>query len=787
MAKRVVLRLDGELEQGFQVTLEIGDDGRLAFSDVTGRLPPAPGLADCLAQWQQQYRQLSVPTRIALQQITIRTGPTAHLQACRQLATELQQQLHHWLESPSFHVVEKRLREAIEPSEPVRILLRTTDARLRQLPWHLWEFVEHYPQAEVALSLPPARSLEHTSSNGQVKILAILGDRRGIDTDTDRQLLTALPEAEVLFLVEPSRQELHHHLWEQPWDILFFAGHSQTEASQGRLHLNPEDSLTIAELKYGLRQAISHGLQLAIFNSCDGLGLAYELEQLHLPQLIVMREPVPDQVAQAFLKHFLAAFAGGKSLYQAVREGRERLQGLEGQYPCASWLPIICQNPAVLPPTWQSLRGDFRKEPDLGVIDRDTRPVQPARINTAQPVTAWLMPLLTSLAVMAVMVGIRYVGWLQPLEIAAFDHLLQLRSDELIDPRLLVVLVTDEDVQAQDQANRRGSLSDQTLDHLLRTLAAHQPRAIGLDIYRDYLVSETEPKLAQYFRQNDRVISVCKVGDAEKSGSGVAPPPEAPSSQVAFSDVVFDSDNIVRRHLLAMTPGPTSRCTASYALSVQLALRYLSVEGVTLQYLNQNTWQLGKLRFQPLQNHQGGYQTVDDRGHQILLNYRALGTSDRGVRQVTLGQILAGQINPEAIRDRIVLIGTIAEGTHDYWLTPYFTQQGNRLAIPGVLLQAQMTSQLLSAALDGRPLLWSWPLWVEVVWLGGWACLGGWLTATVRNSIYLGLVGGGTIAGLVGLCVGVLFQLGGWLPLVPAIGVFVISGMGVRTLESKRR
>lgn len=787
MAKRVVLRLDGDLEQGVQVTLEIGDDGLLAFSDVTGTLPPAPALAACLARWQQQYRQLSGPKRISLQQITIRTGPAAHLQACRHLATELQQQLHHWLESPTFYGVEKRLREAIDHGEPVRILLRTTDPRLRQLPWHLWEFVEHYPHAEVALSLPPSRSLARTNGNGQVKILAILGDRQGIDTDTDRQLLTALPDAEVLVLVEPDRQELHHHLWEQSWDILFFAGHSQTEASQGRLHLNPEDSLTIAELKYGLRQAIAHGLQLAIFNSCDGLGLAYELEQLPLSHLIVMREPIPDQVAQEFLKSFLAAFSGGKGLYQAVREARERLQGLEGQYPCASWLPIICQNPAVLSPTWQSLRGSLHLAPDPATIERDPNPAKPAPIPKARLTSAWLLPLLTSLAAMAAIVGIRYVGWLQPLEIAAFDQLLQMRPDELIDPRLLVVLVTDEDVQAQDHKERRGSLSNQTLNQLLRILATHQPRAIGLDIYRDYPVGGTEPTLAEYIRRSDRLVSVCKVGDAGKPGSGVAPPPEASSSHVAFSDVVFDADNIVRRHLLAMTPGPTSRCTAPYALSVQLALRYLNAEGITLQYGDRQTWQLGKLRFQPLHNHQGGYQTVDDRGHQILLNYRALGTSDQGVRQVTLGQILAGDIDPAAIRDRIVLIGTIAEGTHDYWLTPYFTQQGNRLAIPGVLLQAQMTSQLLSAALDGRPLLWTWPIWAELLWLGGWACLGGCLTATVRHPIYLGLLGGGVIGGLLGVCVVVLVQLAGWLPLVPAIGVFIMSGMGVRVLESKGR
>lgn len=44
---------------------------------------------------------------------------------------------------------------------------------------------------------------------------------------------------------------------------------------------------------------------IAIFNSCDGLGLAQELADLHIPQMIVIKEPVPDKLAQEFLKYFL--------------------------------------------------------------------------------------------------------------------------------------------------------------------------------------------------------------------------------------------------------------------------------------------------------------------------------------------------------------------------------------------------------------------------------------------------------------------------------------------------
>jgi internalin A len=68
-----------------------------------------------------------------------------------------------------------------------------------------------------------------------------------------------------------------------------------------------------------------------------------------------MREPVPDIVAQEFLLHFLKSFSSGKSLYISVREARERLEGLENDFPCASWLPVIFQNLGESLLTWQEL------------------------------------------------------------------------------------------------------------------------------------------------------------------------------------------------------------------------------------------------------------------------------------------------------------------------------------------------------------------------------------------------------------------------------------------------
>ncbi|MGI0493755.1 CHASE2 domain-containing protein [Alkalinema pantanalense CENA528] len=793
MAKRVVLRLEGNLEQGFQATLEVGDLNRLPEVEASGSLPAAMALLDSLEHWRSIYRQGAYPTRITLQQITVRMGRLNPLEDCRRAAQALQTQMQQWLASPTFHPIDRQLRESLNLHDSVQVLLRSTDRRLHWLPWHLWDFFERYSQAELAISAMPGRvEASPASAPAPVNILTLLGDRRGLDTTAEQQFLHDLPDTAVTCLVEPSRQQITESLWSQPWDILFFAGHSQTENDQGRIYLNPQESLTIEELKYGLRSAIANGLQLAIFNSCDGLGLAYELDALHLPQLIVLREPVPDTVAQEFVKFFLTAFSQGKSLYLAVREARERLQGLEGQYPCASWLPMIYQNPTAVSLTWQALQQTPRQSLadlpqhslSLSPIDRRSWLQWPNR--QSQILAGWRF-CLAPLIVAATILGVRQLGWLQPLEIAALDQLIQLHTNQSPDPRLLVILITDEDVQAQAPRDRRGSLSDATLAQLLQRLNTYQPRVVGLDLYRDFAVSPQYSALAKQLRQTDRWVGVCKVGEAEQQESGVAPPPELPADQIGFSDLVLDADQVVRRHLLSMTPTPSSRCVAPYALSVQLALRYLDTQGISLSFPNPETWQLGSLKFHPIKGPIGGYQNLDDRGYQILLNYRAARSPQGGIRQVTLGQVLRGEVNPAAIRDRIVLIGTIAEGTHDYWLTPYRNPRGEQQSLPGVVLQAQMTSQLVSAALDGRPLIWAWPLWLECLWIVSGVLWGGTLARFIRQPTFLGLALVATIALLLGSCWILFLQLGAWVPLVPEVLGVIMGGMGVRSVEGSTR
>ena len=784
MSKLAILKIgDGSFEQGFPVTLQLCEEKNLAdfavspIAEVSGKLPAAPELWTAYEQWQSCYRQLGLRSRLSAPRKQVTNISVT--QDCLQAAQRLRDQLNQWLRSESFRPVREKWLEQLSPQTPVRVILQTEDLRLQHLPWHLWEILDRYVQAELAVSISSFEALSRpkttnsNSASSSVKILAILGNSAGIDIQADRALLEGLPQAEVCFLVEPERQVLTERLWSQAWDMLFFAGHStsnsnSSDQSLGEIQINPQESLTIPQLHYALKKAVARGLKLAIFNSCDGLGLARNLADLHLPQMIVMREPVPDRVAQEFLKSFLDSFAQGQPFYIAVREARERLQGLENQFPCATWLPVICQNPAEPSLSWQMFTGQALTEEnqpaDLPTVAPEhSHPRQPIRLRYSALAKLALYSLATTLAttlaVTAAMLGLRATGLLQSAELRAFDTLMQLRPPEAQDARLLLVTINADERQqygAELPTIGRLSISDPVLSQVLQKLSS--ARVIGLDLYRDFPASS--PQLATQYRQDNRLIAVCKA--RYTGGDSIAPPPEIQPEQVGFSDFVPDADGILRRQLLSMTADlidPGSPCSSPYAFSLQLARRYLQDQQISPHFIDGNL-QLDKLQLKRLQAPIGAYQRIDTSGNQILLNYRATASP---AQQVTLTQLLTGQVNPAIIQDRIVLVGVIAVDSDDIWITPIDARMA------GVTAQAHMVSQLLSAVLDQRPLLRSNP-WLDGLWIGVGALVGQmigwryhrtgrwwavWLVVLVAASLGIAVCWGALIAGY-------------WQPLLPA-------------------
>ncbi|MHC5613562.1 MAG: CHASE2 domain-containing protein [Nostoc sp.] len=761
MGKLVVLKFgEGSFDQGFPVTLQIGEEHQHATTEITGKLPSFPEMPLYYSHWQSSYRQIG--NRYRLHADKMQVTNVSMIQDCENTSHILRARFNTWLRAEEFRPLREKWLERLSSSEEVRVILQTENRQLQLLPWHLWDLLERYPKAEIALSSPSYDRIHKPRTLNQlVNILAIVGNSQGIDTQADQALLQQCSNAEVSFLVEPQRQQLTDHLWGKNWDILFFAGHSssQRNGESGRIYLNKTDSLTIGELKYALRKAIDNGLQLAIFNSCDGLGLARELADLQIPQMIVMREPVPDQVAKEFLKYFLQGFACGESFYRSVRQARERLQGLEDRFPCATWLPVICQNPAQIPPTWDELRS--RKIEDTSNLALSTR----RRFQTT---------LLSSFAITALVFAVRLVGFVEISEIQAFDLMMRSRPAEGLDPRLLVITIDDDDLAIQRQNNESligASISEKSLNKLLAKLNQYQPRAIGLDIYRDFKAKQ--PDLITRLQQTHNLVGVCKGSDGTLNIKGIKPPPEIPAGNLGFSDFINDPDGVIRRHLLFMRQEATSFCPAPFAFSLELAFLYLRPSGIQPKFTPEGNLQLGKTIFPNLKSRTGGYQNIDANGGQILLNYRS---SKQIAEQVKLTEFLSNPVNLNAIKDRIVLIGVVAKGdSPDTWPTPYGVPLNEQM--PGVLVQAHMISQILSAVQDGRPLLRVWSLWVEVVWIWGWSLVGGVLAWRKLSFPWLILAVSITFSVLYLVCFGLLIS-GAWVPFVPsALSLLAMVGL----------
>ncbi|WP_026735039.1 ABC transporter substrate-binding protein [Fischerella sp. PCC 9605] len=375
MSKLVIFRIEaGNFEQGFPVNLEIRDTGKLCVPEVTGFLVGAPNVPARYTEWQQAYyawgedancrwwgRSNSVNNQVnpenSLRQIQVPPQTNSNYSSgnsgdqAKTAALNLEKDFNDWLDHSSLEDIKETLLHTVRSDETVRFIVQTNNLELQKLPWKLWRLLgKWYGDSEVALSTRKAP--EKGSLRLPVKILVILGNDENIDIKTDWNILQKrLSTAKLTLLKKPRSEEVREQLKNIHWDVVFFAGHSSTEpgGTDARIWINEQEYLSPQQLKTALRTAVKHGLKLAIFNSCDGLGLARQLENLQIPHIIVMREPIHDEVAQKFLDYFLTSFAEGASLHEAVGEARDQLRLIENQSPNASWLPVIFQNPEESP------------------------------------------------------------------------------------------------------------------------------------------------------------------------------------------------------------------------------------------------------------------------------------------------------------------------------------------------------------------------------------------------------------------------------------------------------
>ncbi len=108
--------------------------------------------------------------------------------------------------------------------------------------------------------------------------------------------------------------------------------------------------------------------------------------------------------------------------------------------------------------------------------------------------------------------------------------------------------------------------------------------------------------------------------------------------------------------------------------------------------------------------------------------------------------------------------------------------------MPGVFIQANITSQIISAAIDNRPLLRTHNQLLESLWILFWGIIGVIISWRLRSAIAIVFCVCLTSSLLTIICY-LAFLLGWWLPLIPSLLTLiatVITSIVIRNNQCDR-
>ena len=291
--------------------------------------------------------------------------------------------------------------------------------------------------------------------------------------------------------------------------------------------------------------------------------------------------------------------------------------------------------------------------------------------------------LIVANVVAFMLLSLRETGWLQSLELSAYDRLIRFFAGSQQSDLVVLVVTTEEDI------NRFGyPIRDKDLAAVLARVFAGEPKAVGVDLYRDLPMPPGNEELQTIQRTHDNLYWVFKLPDAGNSGVP-SPPAFRDIGREVLSDHVTDAGGVVRRALLLAADERTNRNWP--AMGVSLAERYT---GQRLRVLD-NDLALGRGRIPIINQPYGPYAKIDAAGYQMLFDYR--GGSGR-FRQISFSDIIGRPELAATLRGRIILIGTAALSVKDSFATPLSTGWGGEGLLVGIALHAHTADQLIRIA-----------------------------------------------------------------------------------------
>ncbi|MBE9064402.1 CHASE2 domain-containing protein [cf. Phormidesmis sp. LEGE 11477] len=382
---------------------------------------------------------------------------------------------------------------------------------------------------------------------------------------------------------------------------------------------------------------------------------------------------------------------------------------------------------------------------------------------------------------------IRLSGLLQTQEWMSLDTFSRYCPRSTAALRVTLVTIDEEDYQTTGVP-----ISAEILARTLQQLQTYQPRAIGLDISRDLPRGEEYSVLSDVLTAMPNVI-VAEIALSEAANMNVAPPDDVPPEQIGFADVAIDPDGKLRRVVLATRDDAGVQ---KYSLASRLARYYLrtkmnaevgfdaeaSARSRTEEDRAANPIRFGSATLPRFRSNSGGYIRADDSGTQMLLNFCML---QQSYETVSLRSLLAGEIDPQRLRDRIIIVGRAAIIAKNSFITSaakttlHSTQSSTQhptKIIYGIEVHSLVVQQIIRSALEEDCALRTWPDLVEYIYIVCWGLVGVAISVTLRSPWKSVLALSITTLVLISISYGLLIQ-NVWTPVVPAVLALVGAGL----------
>lgn len=347
----------------------------------TAQVPYPAELIRVYQRWQQAYYNYyrvlpkideaaePVDASSALRGRTVAMGQVSVDQTNlrRQLAqteVRLMENFDSWLGGHELRGIRGQLNQRSEGTQSeVTLYITCAEIVLQRLPWETWELTQGFVQgAKIRIARQPANipvaANPPKKQRRKARALVIIGDDTGLDFRKDLKAMERLNKLVAPTVVGWKTDQDSNNLKERDklitkvrgeirdpdgWDMLLFFGHSNEAADLGgEIAIAPKTTISIRDLESDLTEAKRNGLQFALFNSCKGLDIADRLVSLGLNQVVIMREPIHNQVAQYFLLQFLQRLAEYDDVHTALQKTTRELKFDKAMaYPSAYLVPSL--------------------------------------------------------------------------------------------------------------------------------------------------------------------------------------------------------------------------------------------------------------------------------------------------------------------------------------------------------------------------------------------------------------------------------------------------------------